>query len=339
MKPRKQRDGGEQDLFRARLDNIINPRHELVRLAGAIAWQRFEAVAEPLFTDIGNPALPSRLMFALMILKHMYGLSDEELVARWVENPYFQYFCGETFFQHQAPFDRSSLTRWRQRLGEEHLSELIKESLATALRIGALAPGDVRRITVDTTVQPKNIAFPTDARLLYTSMTRLVRLAKRHGVKLRQSYVRVGKLALIKSQRYAHAKQFKRHRREVRFLNTRLGRLIRDIGRKIDGDSTLEEAFGDELDMAVRLRQQRQRQRGPKFYSLHAPETECIGKGKAAKPSLAMFRNSDIGVSSAARSRLRPPMPEPKAACSSSMPRRCMAIPTTATRLALSSMS
>ncbi len=284
MKPRKQRDNGEQDLFRARLDNIINPRHELVHLAGFIAWHRLEAVAKPLFTDIGNPALPARLMFALMILKHMYGLSDEELVARWVENPYFQYFCGEIFFQHEAPFDRSSLTRWRQRLGEEHLSELIKESLATALRTGALAPGDVRRVTVDTTVQPKNIAFPTDAKLLYTSMTRLVRLAKRHGVKLRQSYVRVGKLALIKSQRYAHAKQFKRHRREVRFLNTRLGRLIRDIGRKIDGDPALEAAFGDELNMAVRLRQQRQRQRGPKIYSLHAPETECIGKGKAAKP-------------------------------------------------------
>jgi len=132
MKPRKQRDVGEQDLFRARLDNIINPRHELVRLAGAIAWQRFEAVADPLFADIGNPALPTRLMFALMILKHMYGLSDEALVARWVENPYFQYFCGESFFQHEAPFDRSSLTRWRQRLGEEHLSELIKESLAAA---------------------------------------------------------------------------------------------------------------------------------------------------------------------------------------------------------------
>lgn len=284
MKPRQCHDDGSQDLFRNRLDNIINPRHELVRLAAEIDWQRFNEAFEPLFTDIGNPALPTRLMVGLQILKYMHGLSDPEVTARWIENPYYQHFCGEIYFAHEAPFDRSSMTRWRQRLGEEKLAELIKESLAVAHRTGALKPRDTLRVTVDTTVQPKNIAFPTDAKLLYTSLKRLGRLARHHGVTLRQSYVRVGKLALIKAQRYAHAKQFKRHRREVRFLTTRLGRVIRDIRRKIDGDGAMEEAFSTELSQATRLRHQKRRQETLKIYSCHAPETECIGKGKAAKP-------------------------------------------------------
>jgi IS5 family transposase len=223
-------------------------------------------------------------MAGLNILKYMYGLSDPEVTARWVENPYYQHFCGEIYFCHEAPFDRSSLTRWRQRLGEDKLSELVKESLAAAHREGALRLRHVKRVTVDTTVQPKNIAFPTDAKLLYTAIVRLGRLCRGHGLRLRQTYVRVGKKALIQAQRYAHAKQFKRHRREVKFLNIRLGRMIRDIRRKINGNEELESAFVREMSLAVRLRQQKKRQDGPKIYSLHAPETECIGKGKAHKP-------------------------------------------------------
>ncbi len=288
MKPKERADDGAEDLFRHRLLNIINARHELVRLAEAIDWERFDEAFGAVYTDKGRPALPTRLMVGLNILKYMYGLSDPQISERWVENPYYQQFCGEIFFQHEAPFDRSSMTRWRQRLGEENLTELIKESLSTAHRTGALRLKDVKRVTVDTTVQPKNVAFPTDAKLLYTSIVRLGALSRRHGLKLRQSYVRVGKLALIKAQRYAHAKQFKRHRRQVKFLKTRLGRVIRDIRRKIKGDEALEATFADELAMAVRLRLQKKRQdkqkHGPKLYSLHAPETECIGKGKAHKP-------------------------------------------------------
>lgn len=280
----KDRKVGSGDLFRSRLENIINPRHELVKLAKFIDWSRFDVAFGALYGEKGRPALPTRLMVGLNILKYMYGLSDPEVTARWVENPYFQYFTGEEFFCHEAPFDRSSMTRWRQRLGDDKLAELIKESLATAHRTGALRLGDVRRVTVDTTVQPKNIAFPTDAKLLYTSIIRLGRLCQRHGIKLRQSYVRVGKWALIKAQRYAHAKQFKRHRKQVKFLKVRLGRIIRDIRRKTEGIDVLETAFAQELSMASQLRHQKKRQEGRKIYSLHAPETECIGKGKAHKP-------------------------------------------------------
>jgi IS5 family transposase len=133
-------------------------------------------------------------------------------------------------------------------------------------------------------VQPKNVMFPTDARLMNRAREKLVRLAKRCGVVLRQSYARLGKFALIQHQRYAHAKQFKRANRMLKKLRTYLGRVIRDITRKIDGDGRLEAAFAQLLMLARRVREQQQRQRGPKVYSLHAPEVECIGKGKAHRP-------------------------------------------------------
>jgi len=178
-------------------------------------------------------------MAGLAILKHTYDLSDEVLCERWLENPYYQFFCGEEFFQHRLVFDRSSLTRWRQRMGEEKLQALLQESLSVATQTGAIKPSDLNRVIVDTTVQPKNVMFPTDARLLNRAREILVRLAKRQGLALRQSYARVGKFALIKHQRYAHAKQFKRAKKALKTLRTYLGRVIRDVGRKIEGRTDL----------------------------------------------------------------------------------------------------
>ena len=286
MRPKERRDTGQGDLLRSRLDAVIDMEHALVRLARTIDWsfleERFGAVYED---KPGRPPLPTRLMAGLAILKHTYDLSDEVLCERWLENPYYQFFCGEEFFQHRLVFDRSSLTRWRQRMGEEKLQALLQESLAVATKTKAIKPTDLNRIIVDTTVQPKNVMFPTDARLLNRAREILVRLAHRHGVKLRQSYARVGKFALIKHQRYAHAKQFKRANRALKTLRTYLGRVIRDVARKIEGDGWLEEmVFGRILPLARQVREQTQRQRGPKVYSLHAPEVECIGKGKAHRP-------------------------------------------------------
>src|SRR5258707_6152753 len=181
---------------------------------------------------LAQPGLPTRLVAGLFTLKQMHNLSDEVLCARWIENPYFQFFCGELSFCYEVPFDRSSLTRWRQRLGEEQLVALIQESLSVAHKTGALATKDLERVVVDTTVQPKAIAHPTDARLMHRAIVKLVALAKRHGVPLRQSYLRVAKRAAIMVGRYTHAHQFKRARRALKFLRTRLGRLIRDIGRR-----------------------------------------------------------------------------------------------------------
>jgi len=256
-----------------------------VRLAGKIDWSfldgRFSSVCAP---GPGQPGLPTRLVAGLFILKHMENLSDEVLCARWVENPYYQYFCGELSFCHRLPFDRSSMTRWRQRLGEEQLVALIQESLSVAHKLGALATKDLQRVAVDTTVQPKAIAHPTDARLMHRALEKLVALAQREGVVLRQSYVRVAKRAAIMVGRYTHAHQFKRARKALKFLRTRLGRVIRDINRKIDGRPELEARFAHLLDLALKVRLQDHRRRGPKVYSLHAPEVECIGKGKARTP-------------------------------------------------------
>jgi transposase, IS5 family len=285
MKPRERRETGAQDMFRSRLDQIINMKHELVKLAKAISWTAIEAKCGEVYADgPGMPPLPTRLMAGLAILKHTFDLSDEELCSRWVENPYFQYFCGEEFFVHDLPFDRSSLTRWRQRMGEERIATLLQESLSVAVKTGAMKPQDTRRVIVDTTVQPKNVMFPTDAKLLNRARERLVALAKKTGIDLRQSYTRVGKFALIKHQRYAHAHQFKRAGKALRKLKTYLGRTIRDIGRGIAGEEDLKAIFLRPLHLASRVLAQDRHHRGPKVYSLHAPEVECIGKGKAHAP-------------------------------------------------------
>ena len=285
MRPKDRRETGEQDLFRSRLDQIIDLNHALAKLARAIDWPFLEREFGLVYTDApGHPPLPTRLMAGLAILKHSYDLSDEGLCERWLENPYFQYFCGEEFFQHRLVFDRSSLTRWRQRMGAERLQALLQESLATATRTEAMKPSDLSRVVIDTTVQEKAVAFPTDAKLMNRAREMLVRLAYKAGLRLRQSYVRIGKFALMKHQRYAHAHQFKRAGKALRKLRTYLGRVIRDIRRKIADDGSLREGFLRPLYLAERVLSQDRRQRGRKVYSLHAPEVECIGKGKANKP-------------------------------------------------------
>src|SRR5947207_5991304 len=281
----KPRDNRQKDLLRPALEEIVDLGHPLVRLAREIDWgfldSRFAGVCA---SGAGQPPLPTRLVAGLFILKHMHDLSDEVLCARWVENPYYQFFCGELSFCHQLPFDRSSLTHWRQRLGEEQLVALLQESLSVAHKTGALATRDLERVVVDTTVQPKAIAHPTDARLCHRALQKLVDLAERTGVRLRQSYRRVAKRAAIMVGRYTPAHQFNRARRELKFLPIRLGRVIRDIRRKIGDNEALKVRFADLLALAYRVRFQDHRQRGPKIYALHAPEVECIGKGKARAP-------------------------------------------------------
>ena len=283
MRPKKHKTTGSNDLFRARLDQIINMKHELVLLAGKIDWDWIDGEIAPLYSENGRPGIEARFMIGLLLLKHIYGLSDEGVCERWVHDPYFQFFTGEEFFQHAFPHERSDLSHWRKRLGDK-LELLLAESLRVAHGAGALRGQDLKRVTVDTTVQPKAITFPTDAKLLHAAIRGLNRLARRHGVRLRQSYLRIAKGAAMMAGRYAHAKQFKRHQRQLRILRSRLGRIIRDIRRKIEGQPALEEAFALPLGRATQIRSQQQRQRGWKLYSFHAPEVECIGKGKAAAP-------------------------------------------------------
>src|SRR6187402_1857513 len=283
MRPKKQEATKSGDLFRARLDQIINLKHELAQLAGAIDWDWIDGEIAPLYSNKGRPGIETRFAVGLLLLKHINGLSDEGVCERWVYDPYFQHFTGEEFFQHEFPHERSDLSHWRKRLGDK-LELLLAESLRVAHEAGALRGNDLKRVTVDTTVQPKAITFPTDAKLLHAAIKGLNRLARRHGVRLRQSYLRIAKAAAMMASRYAHARQFKRHQRQLRILRSRLGRIIRDIRRKIEGQTVLENAFALPLSRASQIRSQQQRQRGWKLYSFHAPEVECIGKGKASAP-------------------------------------------------------
>jgi IS5 family transposase len=283
MRPKQPTAEPQDDLFRARLENLVDRRHPLVRLAGLIDWGRFETEFGPLYADaIGRPGLPTRLMVGLHLLKHLDGLSDEAACARYLDSPYAQLFCGEAHFRHALPLDRSSMTRWRQRIGPERLEVLLAESLAAAQRGGAVEEKHLRRITIDTTVAPKAVTHPTDSKLLQRGIEILARLARRHGVRLRQSYLRVAKRAKREAAKLIHSGRPRQAERQVRHLRTWLGRLFRDIGRKIAGDAVAEDAFAGPLNLIARLLRQRREDRGrDKLYSLHAPEVECIGKGKA----------------------------------------------------------
>lgn len=283
MKPRTPPDPPVEDLFRNRLDNLIDRRHELVRLAALMDWDRFDAEWGEAFCEHGRPAIGTRLIAGLHYLKHTYGLSDEQVVQRWAENPYWQYFCGETYFQHELPLNPSSLSRWRRRLGESGVESLLSATIEAALASKAVKPRELRRVTVDTTVQEKAIAFPTDSKLYNRARERLVRLAKAHAVPLRQSYVRVGPRLLFKNNRYGYARQTRRMRRTTAKLKTVLGRVVRDLERKlVDQPDAVQAAFVEELALAKRLLAQ-QRQDKNKLYALHAPEVECIAKGKVPK--------------------------------------------------------
>jgi len=280
MRPRSQADGGQLDLFRAHFDQILNPDHPLVVLAGKIDWSRFDvAFADCYCPDTGAPAKAIRLLVGLHYLKHTFNESDESVVARWLENPYWQYFCGFTTMQHELPLHPTSMVKWRNRVGVEKLAELLQETIALAVREKQVSPRELKEVNVDTTVQEKNITHPTDSKLYYKAIMKLGNAAKRRGIRLRQTYIRVAKHAAIKASRYAHAKQFRRMRRQLRFLRARLGRLLRDIGRNVaHPDPSLAEL----LALCERLHRQQPHDRR-KLYSLDEPEVMCISKGKAHK--------------------------------------------------------
>ena len=281
MRPKKQERSLSDDLFRHRLDTMLDSRHALCRLAALIDWEGFDAGFGRLYRERGRPGKPTRLMVGLSYLKHAFDLSDEEVVARWVENPYWQWFCGFEYFQHAAPIDPSSLTRWRARVGAEGMERLLAETVRAGLESGTVEPSSLERVTVDTTVQPKAITHPSDARLYLRALDTLVRQAKRRGVALRQSHTRLAKRACRKAGRYAHARQFKRMRREIKRLKTYLGRVQRDVSRKTAGRPE-ERHFARLLPLVERLQAQQRHDKG-KLYALHAPEVVCIAKGKAHK--------------------------------------------------------
>ena len=277
MKPKKP--DNSADLFRSQLSQMLNMSHPLIKLSQRVNWSKLEAEIDVMYSDnAGQPPLPTRLLVSLHYLKYTFNESDESVVERWVENPYWQYFSGFEYLQHELPLHPTSLTRWRKRLGDK-LEVLLAQTVELALETRAMSVRELDHVNVDTTVQEKAIAFPTDARLYNRMRENLVLAAERRDIKLRQSYRKVGKKALIMQGRYSHARQSKRAAKQTRKLKTYLGRVIRDIERKA---SSPDERLQGLLSRANRLHGQ-QRQDKNKLYSAHAEEVECIAKGKVHK--------------------------------------------------------
>jgi IS5 family transposase len=273
------------ELLRPRLDEQINMSHALVRLAALMDWDKIERSFAAHFTSWrGRPALPPRLVAGLLYLQHASDASDEAVVATWLENPYWQYFCGETVLQTELPIDSSSLTRWRKRIGEEGVETLLAVTIEAAHAVGLIKKASLNRVIVDTTVMPKAIAYPTDSRLLEKSRQHLVRLADEHNLQLRQNYNREVPRMAAQIGRFAHARQFKRMRKALKALRSRVGRVHREVTRKLHQLPEQVQLKARELLHRVgRILTQKPKDRG-KLYALHAPEVECISKGKARTP-------------------------------------------------------
>jgi IS5 family transposase len=273
------------DLFQQPLADLINLKHPLVKLAELIDWSVFESRWAEFFPSrTGRPASSPRLIAGLLYLQHTFACSDEDLIWTWVENPYWQHFCGETYFQHEPPIDPSSMTRWRQRVGEEGVEWLLTETIEAARRGKVVKAKSFEKIIVDTTVMEKAVAYPTDSRLLERARQHLVKLADTVGITLRQNYNREAPRLAAQVGRYAHAKQFRRMNATLKSLRTVVGRVWRDIDRKLDRqDEGLSAKAASILGRVKRLLEQKPKDKN-KLYSLHAPEVECISKGKARQP-------------------------------------------------------
>jgi len=274
------KDEGSADqglLFNSYLKDIISLDHPLVKLADAIDWLSFEEGLETCFSvDNGRPSLPSRLMVGLHYLKCTYDLSDDEVLSNWLENPYWQYFTGNIFFEHKLPLDSSSMTNWRKYLQTSGAEKMLSESIKTGLKERLIKRTELKRVNVDTTVQQKDIRYPTDSRLFDRLRSKLIKKAREANIDLRQSYERVSRKALHRQSSYARAQQFRRARKECKKLKIYLGRVVRDIERKKSvANAELEKL----LVLAKRLLQQT-RQDKNKLYSIHEPHVECIAKGK-----------------------------------------------------------
>jgi len=283
------------NLYKQRLADQLNPKHPLCRLAENIPWDFFEKEFEKYYSHTGRPAQPIRLMVGLLILKQLRNLSDEAVVERWVENGYYQFFCGEAFLQWEFPCHPTDLVYFRKRIGEKGIEKIFQVSIDLH---GAKARE--REILVDTTVQEKNITFPTDTKLYKKIADKCADIAQKEGIKLRQSYRRTTK-KLVLAQRFRnHPKNYKKATKAARKLKTIAGRLMRDLERKLPVDG-----FNRHL-AQLRIFEKvlgQQKNSSNKIYSLHEPQVYCVGKGKdhkkyefGAKASVAVTKNSGIIV-------------------------------------------
>jgi IS5 family transposase len=304
----------QEDIFKERLSSSLNPRHELIKLSEIISWDSLENEFASLYKSDprlgGKPPKPIRLMVGILLLQHMHNLSDEQVVRMWVENPYWQFFCGYDFLQWKFPIDSSSLTRFRKRLGPEKMERIFLLTVSAGIDAEVVQEKDFEKVIVDTTVMPKHIEFPTDSKLYNKAREALVRLSDKHHINLRQNYNLVTKNLMRKISGYLHAKQTRRAKKEIKRLKTILGRVVRDVERKISAAQNMPahliKLFSLTLDKAKKLLLQK-KESSHKLYSMHESEVHCISKGKAhkryefgCKVSLAVTHKQGFVVSSLA---------------------------------------
>jgi IS5 family transposase len=271
----KSPDQNQRNMFLPILKDIVNPNHELVILADQIDWQSFENEFSPLYSHTGQPGMPIRMMVGLLLLKRIYNLGDETVMEQWLQNPYYQYFCGESVFQWKYPCDPSDLVHFRKRIGEQGAEKIFQLSVDT--RKDEIRTKDV---IVDSTAQEKNITYPTDAKLLRKVIKQCNRIANEENITQRQSYKQtVKKLMLI--QRFAHhPKRKKKANAALRKLRTIAGRLVRELERELS--ETALNTYAESLENFNRVITQSRHDKN-KIYSLNEPEVACIAKGKAHK--------------------------------------------------------
>lgn len=277
------------------LKEILNPKEPLYQLTEKIPWEEIEKEFSGYYVDFGRPAKPIRLMVSLLILKQMYNLGDEKVVEQWVQNPYWQYFSGEKEFQWKIPLEPSDFVHFRKRIGQAGVEKILQISISLHGKESMES-----EVVVDTTVQEKNITFPTDVKLHKKIIDQCGKIAHIEGIEQRQSYVRVVK-KLVMAQRFRnHPKNKKKAYSAARKLKTIAGRQLRELERKSSGEQ--KKKYENTLEIFNKILSQKKDDK-EKIYSIHEPEVYCISKGKehkkyefGSKASIVMTKNSGIIV-------------------------------------------
>lgn len=277
------------------LKEILNPKEPLYQLTEKIPWEQIEKEFAGYYVDFGRPAKPIRLMVSLLILKQMYNLGDETVVEQWVQNPYWQYFSGEKEFQWKIPLEPSDFVHFRKRIGQAGVEKILQISISLHGKEAMES-----EVVVDTTVQEKNISFPTDVKLHKKIIDQCGKIAHIEDIEQRQSYVRVSK-KLVMAQRFRnHPKNKKKAYSAARKLKTIAGRQVRELERKLSGEQ--KKKYETTLEIFNKILSQNKDDK-EKIYSIHEPEVYCISKGKehkkyefGSKASIVMTKNSGIIV-------------------------------------------
>ena len=265
------------NIFQVPLRQFINESHVLVGLSKKIDWESIEKDLRVYYCeDNGRPGVPIRLIVGIIMLRRMFNQSDESVLDRWVENPYWQYFTGEIYFRHAYPFDRTELIKFRQRIGEEGAEKILKASVSLFEKKEV----QEKEILVDTTVQEKNITFPTDAKLQKKIIEKCRKISKREGIRLRQTYKMELKQLMIDQRFSTHPQRKKKALAARRRIKVIAGKIFRDLERKMDESGRLK--YQNQFTIFNRVLTQ-SRESKNKVYSLHQPQVSCIAKGKEHK--------------------------------------------------------